>query len=515
MSTTLYRKYRPQRFADLVGQLHIRTTLMAEIESGKIAHAYLFVGPRGVGKTTTARLLAKAVNCSGQKGSEPDNRCPSCLAMNEGRSLDLVEIDAASHTQVDHVRENILPAARTAPSIGQYKVFIIDEVHMLSLSAFNALLKMLEEPPAHALFILATTEVHRVPETIVSRCQRFDFRRIGSDEMVARLSSIARAEGIQVAETVLERIARIAAGSLRDAESMLGQIVGLGEKKVGDDLADLVLPRSDLHSVLEMIEMLLSGQTQAGLEFVDQLLTDGVHLGQFMRETIDVLRRILLVHFGLSASLKTFSGTDEQRARQLAERTSPQLLKQMLDVFMTREREERSATIPQLPLELAIVELTIAAPSLPAPPKKKATKQSAGNRTVSQSAKLDQAPNLSVKLTSDQWQAVIEQVAQSNPSLAVLLKTAEPRGILDGTMTLAFRYAFHSERVVDVRNRHILETALTALLGTKTSVAAVVETPEQMDHKPPVAAKSESEPGDSDLWQQALQAFGGEAVPGP
>lgn len=513
MTTTLYRKYRPQRFADLVGQRHIRTTLMAEIESGKIAHAYLFVGPRGVGKTTTARLLAKAVNCRGRQGAEPDNRCPSCAAMNEGRSLDLIEIDAASHTQVDHVRENILPAARTAPSIGQYKVFIIDEVHMLSLSAFNALLKMLEEPPAHALFILATTEVHRLPETIVSRCQRFDFRRIGSDEMVTRLSSIVRAEDVQVAETVLERIARIAVGSLRDAESMLGQIVGLGEKKVSDDLADLVLPRSDIHSVLEMIETLLSGRTQAGLEFVDRLLTDGVHLGQFMREMIDILRRILLAHFGISASLKSLSTADEQRARQLAERMSPPLLKQMLDVFMAREREERSATIPQLPLELAIVELTLASPPLPSPPEKKTGHRTSGSSTMSRTADPGQQPNRPVKLKNDQWQAAIEQVAKSNPSLAVLLKTANPRGILDGTLTLAFHYAFHGERVVDVRNRRILEAALTAALGAKIVVAVVVETPELADGKPTVPAGTET--SDSDLWQQALQAFGGEALQGP
>ncbi|PJB19346.1 DNA polymerase III, subunit gamma and tau, partial [Candidatus Falkowbacteria bacterium CG_4_9_14_3_um_filter_36_9] len=187
---TLYRKYRPQNFKEVVGQNHIKLTLEQEVESGKIAHAYIFCGPRAVGKTTLARVLAKAVNCERIKAGEhePCNKCSSCQDITIGRNMDIMEIDAASHTGVDNVRENIIASTRIFPSRSKYKVFIIDEVHMLSLSAFNALLKIIEEPPAYVLFILCTTEIHKVPTTIISRCQRFDFKRISLSDMTGKLS---------------------------------------------------------------------------------------------------------------------------------------------------------------------------------------------------------------------------------------------------------------------------------------------------------------------------------------
>src|SRR3989339_1919745 len=191
--STLYRKYRPQKFSELIGQNHIKITLQHELERGEIGHAYLFCGPRGLGKTTTARLFAKAVNCVNRKDgeSEPCNKCNSCTSIMTGNSVDMIEIDAASHTSVDNVRENIIENARFTPTSSKYKVFIIDEVHMLSISAFNALLKTLEEPPAHAIFILCTTELHKVPETIVSRCQHFDFKKVAPAEAIKRLKMIA------------------------------------------------------------------------------------------------------------------------------------------------------------------------------------------------------------------------------------------------------------------------------------------------------------------------------------
>lgn len=262
MADTLYRKYRPQTFADLAGQRHIRVTLEHALANKRVAHAYLFTGPRGVGKTTVARILARAVNCLERgESSEPCNHCANCQAIISNRALDLMEIDAASQTGVDNVRENIIQSARAMPSLLTMKVFIIDEVHMLSLAAFNALLKLLEEPPAHAMFILATTEVHRIPETIISRTQRFDFQRIAYDDIVERLNKLAKAEGRRLATGVVERIARSAAGSLRDAESLLGQVFAFNDQEVTVELLEVILPRSDRGVILNCLEQLVPGRS--------------------------------------------------------------------------------------------------------------------------------------------------------------------------------------------------------------------------------------------------------------
>ncbi|MFZ3031778.1 MAG: DNA polymerase III subunit gamma/tau, partial [Candidatus Moraniibacteriota bacterium] len=224
MSSTFYRKYRPQKFSEVIGQKHIVTTLTSALKLGRVAQAYLFTGPRGTGKTTLARLFAKAINCSNRKGSEACGKCPHCLLVEEGRSFDIIEIDAASHTGVDNMRE-LRETVTLPPSLGSHKVYVIDEVHMLSIGAFNALLKSLEEPPAHVVFILATTALHKVPDTIVSRCQRFDLTRFPISGIVEKLSFIAKEEKFKITKEALEIIAFSAEGGMRDAESLLMQIV--------------------------------------------------------------------------------------------------------------------------------------------------------------------------------------------------------------------------------------------------------------------------------------------------
>ncbi|MBI4093006.1 MAG: DNA polymerase III subunit gamma/tau [Candidatus Kerfeldbacteria bacterium] len=510
MAMTLYRKYRPQRFADLVGQNAVRTTLLAELETGKIAHAYLFVGPRGIGKTTTARLLAKAVNCRGLKKGEPDNTCESCQSISQGRSLDLVEIDAASHTQVDHVREQVLPAVRTVPSLGKYKVFVIDEVHMLSASAFSALLKVVEEPPAHVIFILATTEPHRVPATVISRCQRFDFRRIPEPDMIERLGRLATAEDVHVDRTVLQRIAQSAGGSLRDAESLLGQLLGLGEKHLTDDHADLVLPRLDRELVISLLEAIVQGHPSDALRLVQRLVDEGIHLSVFMREVIQTLRAMVIAKVGLENSFSSFSERDRRLAQQFVERASLSELQQMIEVFLWREREERSAVIPQLPLELAIVELTSFSDDQPPPGNHNAGPPAPQARTVTRATRPPDKRRMRLELSALQagWTKVVDQVRQTNASLAWLLKTAVISEIDDDILTLAFRYALHRDRLLVEKNRAAVEAALDEVFQRPIRIKVVTDEAAKSGTAAPSTQVA-------DTWQQALQAFGGEAASEP
>ena len=352
MSKVLYRKWRPQRLDHVVGQKALTQTLRNAVALGRVAHAYLFCGPRGTGKTSTARILAKAVNCLSPQNGEPDNQCEICTSINEARALDLIEIDAASNRGIDDIR-SLRDKVHFTPNQARHKVYIVDEVHMLTEQAFNALLKTLEEPPEHAIFVLATTEVHKVPLTIISRCQRFDFRRIPLEVMEARLAKLCEGEGIEAAPEALRLIARAGAGSLRDAENLLEQaIVSYGSTLSGEQARDLLEITSE-ERALELAAHVANRAVQDGLTVINQVAEDGHDLRQFHRGVTESLRGILLLKSGAEVALG-YSEETKAEMRSLAEGASMDHLAHAMKTFARAEL--RRDSLSPLPLELALLE---------------------------------------------------------------------------------------------------------------------------------------------------------------
>jgi DNA polymerase-3 subunit gamma/tau len=355
-----YRKWRPQTFADVVGQRHVTETLARAVAQGRVAHAYLFCGPRGTGKTSTARILAKAVNCLNNVAGQPCDRCASCVAVREGRALDLVEMDAASNRGIDEIRA-LREKVGYAPSESRYKVYLIDEVHELTAHAFDALLKTLEEPPPHVIFVLATTEAHRVPETILSRCQRFDFNHIKLGDIVARLRQICAAEGVQASDGALQAIARRAGGALRDAVNLLEQVVAAQGPELDDEAVRLAIGvHSDTRAV-ELARLMLARDLRGALELVATIRDEAVGLRAFTAAAIEALRAALLIRAGAEASLDLAEGEREQLRGLARAAEVPELLRALR---LLAAADFRADPQSPLPLELAIVEY-ITAPAAP------------------------------------------------------------------------------------------------------------------------------------------------------
>ncbi len=349
------RKFRPQVFEDVVGQKPIVQTLQNAIQMGRIGHAYLFSGPRGVGKTTTARLLAKGLNCVQGPTITPCNQCPSCLEIAAGQSLDVLEIDAASNTGVDNIRE-LRENARYAPSRDRFKIFIIDEVHMLSMSAFNALLKILEEPPSHVAFIMATTERHKLPATILSRCQQFVFRSISAPEIQAHLRQIANTEGVQIDDRSLGYVVRASEGSMRDAQSLLDQIISFsGQQVIGEDVRDVLgfIPSEILD---QTVDALAAQNSKSLLSLVELVVDQGLNIQQYLREFISRVRDLLLMRLDLDAKVL---GTAEEKAmlKKQSSDFSEQDLIRFFDTLLRLEADLRTTTQPRFHLEVGFIKL--------------------------------------------------------------------------------------------------------------------------------------------------------------
>ncbi len=362
----LYRKYRPQKFSDVIEQEHVVRTLLNALSSGSVAHAYLFCGPKGSGKTTMARLLAKAVNCKDDKSPEPCNKCSSCKEIIEGNAVDLMEIDAASHRGIENIRE-LRDGIRFSPSRMKYRIFILDEAHQLTSGAANALLKILEESPSHAMFILATTEAHKMIPTIISRCQRFDFRKITVPCMVKRMKGIVKKEGVRADEDSLRIIAGAAGGSMRDGESLLSQVLSFtsegGEIKK-EDVKDL-LGVVEKQVVSSFVEAVISGDAENSLSVIGDILDRGVDPEEFHENLISYLREMMILKIVsgnksgavYEALMTTLTREEIEEMEKQVKRVSEESVREMIDIFLEAGERVKYSPIPHLPLEVATAKI--------------------------------------------------------------------------------------------------------------------------------------------------------------
>jgi DNA polymerase-3 subunit gamma/tau len=518
----LYRKYRPQSFADVVSQDHVKTTLRNAVTNSRAGHAYLFTGPRGVGKTTIARIFARAVNCPNIKEGEPCNVCDICKEFLGSTSLDILEIDAASHTGVDNIRE-LIDHLQFAPTRAKYKVIIVDEVHMLSKGAFNALLKTLEEPPAHAIFVLATTEIHKVPATIVSRTQRFDFKKATVADLVQRLRFVVGDNNIQASDEALVVIAQAADGSFRDGLSLLDQVMNFASGELTVDLAEDVLGLTSFKTTYDFLSLILDGQNKEAVDFISQLLYNGKDLVQFHRDFLEYLRKVLIVRVGAKVDFG-FSTEMQGKLAELAGKVSLEKLIKIVEIFQKAGSELKWSTIQSLPLELAAVEAINL--SVIQQPISNAVRDPGVNTETSPSGRSGQ-PSLQNENNPEElskiieaWPKILEKLKEYNHSLIPSLKLAKPVGIINRELHVTFPYKFHKDAVEQRKNRIVVDQVIEEVTGDRIMIKPILEkdwkqdvvSPEPMVSEPIMPEPpppAEENPG-TGLMESALKIMGGE-----
>src|SRR3989339_736222 len=504
----LYHKHRPQTFGQVIGQEHITQTLVNQVLGDKVAHAYLFSGPRGVGKTTLARILAKSLNCPNRKTkeSEPCNHCSSCQEIAASRSIDVIEIDAASHTGVDNVRENIIENSQFKPTTSKYKVFIIDEVHMLSTSAFNALLKTLEEPPTHVIFILATTEPQKLPATIISRCQRYTFSKVPSKEMSQSLKNIAEKECVKIEEYVLLRVARKSEGCLRDGISLLEQLMASGAKKITEEIASLVLPSASIELQLEFAKYLANKQQKEALNFLNKLDNEGLNIIYFSHDFIEFLRVLMIagVDMDLAEHELDLNKENKEKIQELKTLLSEIEIIKLLDLAIKRDGEVKNSVLPQLPLEMLAIEwcnqdnktttkdeslVQVKNENKQVEPKKI---ELVVENTIQQTEAIEPKKEENIEITTEtapetkkeiiepvlntpannapvskeqvenNWSNIIKALEIEAPSMTFILKMAKIQNVQNNVITLSVEYSFHKEK--------LSENVFNTILGSQIRI---------------------------------------------